>query len=107
MANVSRTETAPDRACGDRAVLPAWMRQVGHTHGAVGALLLLLLFNALFTANFLTWSTIRLNLTQVATITIVGVGMTLVIATGGIDLSVGALMAIAGGFAPIIFDSTW
>jgi simple sugar transport system permease protein/ribose transport system permease protein len=69
--------------------------------------MLLVLFNALFTANFLTWSTFRLNLTQVATIVIVGVGMTLVIGTGGIDLSVGALMAIAGGIAPIIFDSTW
>src|SRR5437870_3013470 len=29
--------------------------------------------------------------------------MTLVIATGGIDLSVGSLMAIAGALAPIIF----
>ncbi len=31
--------------------------------------------------------------------------MTLVIATGGIDLSVGSLMAIAGAVAPIIFLS--
>ncbi len=29
--------------------------------------------------------------------------MTLVIATGGIDLSVGSLMAISGALAPIIF----
>jgi ribose transport system permease protein len=34
---------------------------------------------------------------------IVAVGMTLVIATGGIDLSVGSLMAIAGSLAPLIF----
>ena len=47
--------------------------------------------------------TLDVNLTQVATIVIVGVGMTLVIATGGIDLSVGSLMAIAGAIAPIIF----
>ena len=47
--------------------------------------------------------TLDVNLTQVATIVIVGVGMTLVIATGGIDLSVGSLMAIAGALAPIIF----
>jgi ribose transport system permease protein len=37
---------------------------------------------------------------------IVGVGMTLVIATGGIDLSVGSLMAIAGALAPLIFLGT-
>ena len=40
--------------------------------------------------------TLNVNLTQVATIVIVAVGMTLVIATGGIDLSVGSLMAISG-----------
>src|SRR6185503_14746516 len=47
----------------------------------------------------------RINLTQVAPIVIVAVGMTLVIATGGIDLSVGSLMAIAGALAPIIFGA--
>jgi ribose/xylose/arabinose/galactoside ABC-type transport system permease subunit len=46
------------------------------------------------------------NLTQVATIVIVAVGMTLVIATGGIDLSVGSLMAISGALAPMIFLGT-
>lgn len=49
---------------------------------------------------------LNVNLTQVATIVIVGVGMTLVIATGGIDLSVGAVMAIAGQIAPLIFMGT-
>jgi ribose transport system permease protein len=71
--------------------------------GTLGALLLLLLFNFAFTPNFATWQTLNVNLTQVATIVIVAVGMTLVIATGGIDLSVGALMAIAGALAPMIF----
>jgi simple sugar transport system permease protein/ribose transport system permease protein len=45
------------------------------------------------------------NVSQVATIAIVAVGMTLVIATGGIDLSVGAVMALAGALAPLIFGS--
>jgi ribose/xylose/arabinose/galactoside ABC-type transport system permease subunit len=47
--------------------------------------------------------TLSVNLTQVCTIVIVGVGMTLVIATGGIDLSVGSLMAIAGALSPGFF----
>ncbi|ADV66081.1 ABC transporter permease [Deinococcus maricopensis] len=71
--------------------------------GPLIALAALLLFNALFTPNFLTVQTLNVNLTQVATIVIVGVGMTLVIATGGIDLSVGALMAISGALAPLLF----
>jgi len=71
--------------------------------GALVALALLILFNLAFTPNFATWQTLNVNLTQVCAIVIVGVGMTLVIATGGIDLSVGSLMAIAGALAPLIF----
>ncbi|GGJ36511.1 ABC transporter permease [Deinococcus roseus] len=74
-------------------------------YGGLLALLVLFVFNAIFTPNFLSMQTLNINLTQVATIVIVGVGMTLVIATGGIDLSVGSLMAIAGALAPMIFMS--
>ncbi len=76
-------------------------------YGAAGGLLLLLLFNLVFTPHFVSWQTLNVNLTQVATIVIVAVGMTLVIATGGIDLSVGSLMAISGALAPIIFLSAF
>jgi galactofuranose transport system permease protein len=72
-------------------------------HGAWIALALLILVNLAITPNFATWQTLNVNLTQVCAIVIVAVGMTLVIATGGIDLSVGALMAIAGAIAPLIF----
>ena len=72
-------------------------------YGTLAALLALLIFNFIFTPHFATWQTLNVNLTQVATIVIVGVGMTLVIATGGIDLSVGSLMAISGALAPLIF----
>jgi galactofuranose transport system permease protein len=72
-------------------------------YGSLVALSLLLAFNVAFTPNFATWQTLNVNLTQVCAIVIVGVGMTLVIATGGIDLSVGSLMAISGALAPLIF----
>lgn len=72
-------------------------------HGALLALLLLVCFNLAVTPNFLSWQTLNVNLTQVAAIVIVATGMTLVIATGGIDLSVGSLMAISGALAPLIF----
>ena len=72
-------------------------------YGTLVAFLLLIAFNLAFTRNFATIQTLNVNLTQVCTIVIVGVGMTLVIATGGIDLSVGSLMAISGALAPLFF----
>ena len=72
-------------------------------NGALLALALLLLFNFAVTPHFASPQTFNINLTQVAPIGIVAVAMTLVIATGGIDLSVGSLMAIAGALAPIVY----
>ena len=72
-------------------------------HASLAALLALIAANVAITPHFVSWQTLNVNLTQVTTIIIVAVGMTLVIATGGIDLSVGSLMAIAGALAPVIF----
>jgi ribose/xylose/arabinose/galactoside ABC-type transport system permease subunit len=91
----SSAQIAPARRIDGLAVV---MR-----YSTLGALLALLVFNMIFTRYFLSMQTLDVNLTQVAAIVIVGVGMTLVIATGGIDLSVGSLMAISGAIAPIIF----
>jgi galactofuranose transport system permease protein len=77
-------------------------------YGTLVAFLALVALNIAITPNFLSMQTLTVNLTQVATIVIVATGMTLVIATGGIDLSVGSLMAIAGAIAPMIFmHSAW
>ncbi|MEO3433648.1 ABC transporter permease [Inquilinus sp. CAU 1745] len=94
------TEASPRRRM---AIIPKL--KGAQTYGALAALIALLLFNALFTPNFLTLQTLNVNLIQVTTIVIVAVGMTMVIATGGIDLSVGSLMAIGGALAPLIFLS--
>src|SRR5688572_28147798 len=81
-------------------------QEIAQSYGGLIALLLLILYNVLFNASaFLTLNAIRVNLTQVAEIVIVAVGMTLVIATGGIDLSVGSMMAIAGVIASSILLS--
>lgn len=74
-------------------------------YGTLVALILLIVFNLVFTRNFATLQTLNVNLTQVCTIVIVATGMTLVIATGGIDLSVGSVMAIGGALAPLLFLS--
>ena len=75
----------------------------GALGGTLLTLVLLILFNLVATPHFTSLQTLYVNLTQVTTIVIVAVGMTMVIATGGIDLSVGSLMAISGALAPLIF----
>jgi len=83
--------------------LRAWLVR----YGMLIALAALLLVNVLVTPNFLQMQTLFVNISQVATIAIVAIGMTLVIATGGIDLSVGAVMALAGAIAPLVFTSAF
>ncbi len=67
--------------------------------GPVLGLLFLLAANLLFTPGFASISTLRNVLLQVAPTMLVAIGMTFVIATGGIDLSVGSTMAIASAAA--------
>ncbi|THF86983.1 ABC transporter permease [Deinococcus sp. KSM4-11] len=88
-----------------RPTAPGFLGDLRQVRASVLILLALLVFNALFTPHFLTVQALNVNLTQVATIIIVAMGMTLVIATGGVDLSVGSLMAISGVLAPLIFLS--
>ncbi len=64
-------------------------------NGVYFALGLLILFNAIFTKFWLTPSNLKLQLVLVAPILVVALGMALVIGTEGIDLSVGATMAIS------------
>ena len=73
-----------------------WRERVSlRTHGVYAALGLMIAFNLLFTPNFATLANLRLQLVQVTPIVVVALGMAVVVATGGIDLSVGAVMALA------------
>ena len=74
------------------------------TYGALAALVLLLAINSVFTPNFFDLNNFRNILLQVAPTVLVATGMTLVIATGGIDLSVGSVMAIASAVAATQLD---
>ncbi len=63
-------------------------------YGVFIAFVLLFVGNALFTKNFLSMITVQNILSQCATTVFLGVGMTVVIATGGINISVGSVMAV-------------
>ena len=73
----------------------------GPTYGALFALVLLVIGNAIFTPYFATVSNLWNVLQLVSTTVLVAVGMTIVIATRGIDLSVGSVMAIASAVAAV------
>ena len=77
----------------DRARVQSWVRD----NGVYLALVLLLLYNLFFTPRFMTWSNLDTQLVLTTRVAVVALGMAVVIGTGGIDLSVGAVMALAGG----------
>jgi ribose/xylose/arabinose/galactoside ABC-type transport system permease subunit len=74
------------------------------TYGAAAALVLLFLANVFLTPNFADLNNFSNILVQVTPTMLVATGMTFVIATGGIDLSVGSLMAIASAIAAVSLD---
>jgi len=75
----------------------AWLRD----NGVYAALVVLLVFNLVATANFFTIDNARTQLIQAAPVVVVALGMALVIGTEGIDLSVGAVMALAAALLPL------
>ena len=79
---------------------PGW-RQLLPVYGVYAALLVLVLFNVVYTDNFLEWSNLRIQLVQVTPVVIVALGMALVIGTEGIDLSVGSVMALGAAIIPL------
>src|SRR3954449_2346389 len=82
-----------EQRTGRRAQWSVWAQR----YGALVALVVLFVYNAVATPYFLTpQSLLFILLRQSAPIAIVAVGMAIVIGTGGIDLSVGSVMAIAG-----------
>lgn len=88
----------------DKASTALSLKDLGPTYGALAALVALVLFNVAFTPNFATSSNLWNILLQVSTTVLVAIGMTLVIATGGIDLSVGSVMAIASALTATLLD---
>lgn len=66
------------------------------SYGMYIAFVLLFIVLSIISPAFLTYANIVNILRQISVIGIMAVGMTFVIATGGIDLSVGAIMALAG-----------
>lgn len=86
-----------------QAVVPVLKR-----NGAVLALLVLVVALALVSPHFLTWNNIMNLVRQVSIYAIVAVGMTFVIITAGIDLSVGSTMSLCSiAMATLMVNYGW
>ena len=70
-------------------------------YGVYIAIVILLVYNLVATPNFFVVDNFRTQFVQVVPVLIVALGMALVIGTEGIDLSVGAVMAMAAAVVPL------
>jgi galactofuranose transport system permease protein len=102
---MSTADLAPGRRAIGRTDLADWVAD----RGVYVGLLLLIVFNLVFTPRFADVDNIRLQFVQVVPIAIIALGMALVIGTKGIDLSVGSVMAISSallalylGYGPLV-----
>lgn len=87
-----------------RGLVPQNLRTIGQDYGALIALIVLILFDLIFTRQFTSVIAVTDLLVHVTPTLILGVGMTLVIATGGIDISVGSIMGLTGILTYLIFS---
>ena len=76
-------------------------------YGAVYAFLLLIIVNAISNRNFLAVNTMWNLLIQAFPIIITSLGMLFVISSGGIDVSVGSVMAVAGAMNAVIMNGIY
>ena len=71
-------------------------------YGSIIFFAALLIFNLIFTRNFAQFDTIMNILTQSTRVALIGLAMTLVIGSGGIDISVGATMCFSATIMGIL-----
>jgi ribose transport system permease protein len=88
-------EVKQNRALFSSAFLQTWLNRVGPL---LGLLLVIAIFSVLMEtpARFLSANNLRVVLSQTVIVAIGAIGMTLIIISGGIDLSVGSTIALAG-----------
>jgi ribose transport system permease protein len=105
---------AVDSTAVDARSTRTWNATVGRflaesKAGPLIVLVVLVIVGALLSPFFATWSNVLTMLTQASIIGVISVGMTFVIISGGIDLSVGALVALASVVATLtsVQDAGW
>ena len=101
MTSASDADTPSRRPPGPLARLASW--SVGNQY--VGVLLVLLCLVIVFSIReprFMTVANIRVMLTGVAILWMISLGLTVVMLTGGFDLSLGSMLALSGFIITIL-----
>ncbi len=81
-----------------------WKKVDVEKHGPLFALLVLFILSSIASPYFLQTRNILNILRQVSYTGIIGLGMTFIIISGGIDLSVGSMTALVGGLAIMVLN---
>lgn len=79
-------------------------KYIWEEHSYIFALLILILFAIIFSDHFLEVNNLMNVARRISTIGLIALGMTFVIVGGGIDLSVGAVLAMVGGVIISLFN---
>ena len=87
----------------DWATIGPWLRD----RGVYVAFLVMVVFNLIVTENFASMITLYNLLIQVTPVLLCALGLALVIGTEGIDLSVGAIMALSSAAVPLYLGYGW
>lgn len=89
-----------------RPAIYKWLRVFGPF---LGLALLIAVFAAISgdPARYLSASNLRIVVTQTVIVALGAIGMTVIIASGGIDLSVGSVVALSGAVAAISLRAGW
>lgn len=82
------------------------IKKIWHEQSVLFALILLIIVGTLVNSMFLTGRNLSNILRQVSVSGIISMGMTIVIISGGIDLSVGSVLALSGVVAMIVLNAT-
>lgn len=81
------------------------IRQFVKSYGTLVFFLVLIVVTGFYTPRFFSKRTLFITLVQAFPIVLVALGMTLVVSSGGIDISVGAIMAVSGAVSATLYTS--
>lgn len=97
MSTTTTDAAAPTSGGVAQGRVLAWLQE----YGVYAAIVVLLAVNAVLTPGFISVQNFRVQTYQAVPVLVVALGMALVIATEGIDLSVGAVIALASAALPL------
>jgi ribose transport system permease protein len=108
LASADRTAllTPEERRSASAAFVRRW---IGRAGPALGLMLVILVFAVLTDApgRYLSAFNLRIVLSQTVIVALGAIGMTMIIVSGGIDLSVGASIALAGVICALCLQAGW